>query len=355
VNILFFTKGGASVASSRQRVWQIAEHLKTTHDISYEILHSMQYAFFSISPGRACMTFRVWHKLFFTSYDVLFVHKTLFTADTVVGIILARFLRRKKLVFDLDDAEWVHSPRKSWLLARVAHTVFCGSHAIQEWALEYTKHTVLVPTGVNARIYEQYTIPVEDRSLYTIGWTGIGPRYFREGHFHSIRSILESVAREGTPFRFVILGAGNDTRLKEYFKDALFPVVFVDTLDWGDPASVARAMHEYAFDVGLALHDDSLFNRAKCAFKIIEYMAVGVVPVASPVGENAIVIEGGVNGFLAHTEKEWVSYIASILRDKVMRERISKNAQATVRERYAFEDIIPRIWKELVGNGISTL
>jgi glycosyltransferase involved in cell wall biosynthesis len=58
-------------------------------------------------------------------------------------------------------------------------------------------------------------------------------------------------------------------------------------------------------DIGVMPLEDNDYNRGKCGFKIVQYMAMGIPPVASPVGVNEAIINNGVNGFLARTEEDW--------------------------------------------------
>src|SRR3712207_7532868 len=52
--------------------------------------------------------------------------------------------------------------------------------------------------------------------------------------------------------------------------------------------------------------------RSKCGFKIIQYLALGIPAVASPVGVNKHIIVPNQNGFLCGTEKEWYEALATL-------------------------------------------
>lgn len=47
------------------------------------------------------------------------------------------------------------------------------------------------------------------------------------------------------------------------------------------------------FDIGIMPLSDSLWERGKCGYKLIQYMACGVLVVASAVGVNKQIIQHG--------------------------------------------------------------
>ena len=158
-----------------------------------------------------------------------------------------------------------------------------------------------------------------------------------------IKQPLEDLARVGVRFRFVIFGAQSYQPLKDYFKDVPFETVFIDQLDWADPEAVPKAIEQYQFDVGVMPQNDSAFNRAKCAFKAIEYMACGVPVVASSVGENVHLIQPGINGYLASTSSEWQETLYKLLADPNLRKEMGEHALGTVRARYSYQSIVSTI------------
>lgn len=342
MRILFFTKGDTSMGSSRQRVWLLAEHLKNTYGYDYDIIHGISHSFWLPSLKRFFILKIIYYKLKAISYKLIYIHKSLFPWDVILLILFAKWRWNKKLIYDLDDAEWIHSPRKSRLLAKNAHTVIAGSRAILAWAKQYNARCVLIPTALDYDRYTRFSVAHAKREIATIGWVGAGRAHFRQGNFTLIKPVLEELAKKNIPFRFVIIGAQHCQQLKDFFKEVSFEIIFIDKLDWRDSASVARAIHEYQFDIGLMPLADSLFNRAKCAFKAIEYMACGVPVAASNVGENAIVVEHDKTGFLVNTAKEWGVALETLLADPALRKKMGEAGQERVRVHYSYEAVLPQ-------------
>ena len=348
MRILFFTKGDSSVGSSRQRVWRVAERLKQNYGWDYEVLHSIGYSLFSVSRSRFKLFFNLCFKLHVSSFKIIFVHKSLYPWDVVLFILCAKKLFGKKLVYDLDDAEWIHSPRKSRTLARHADAVFCGSHEILRWAQQYNTNCIFVPTVLDASLYERHTVTHDRKDKLTVGWIGHGKGHFKAGNFAVLKNVLIKLFDAGILFRFVIAVSQNYQPLHEFFSNTPFEVVFVDEADWLREDTAPKLIQAYAFDVGVMPLTDTSFNRAKCAFKALEYLACGVPVVASPVGEANYVIKNNENGFFANSADEWVFALGRLLKDASLRERLGRQGQQLVRDHYSYQNTIPQVYAEII-------
>jgi glycosyltransferase involved in cell wall biosynthesis len=89
-----------------------------------------------------------------------------------------------------------------------------------------------------------------------------------------------------------------------------------------------------ALDVGVMPLPDDEWSRGKCGMKALQYMALGIPPVVSPVGVNATIVRDGVNGFYASTDEEWIDRIALLLEDEPLRRSLGQEARRTVEESY---------------------
>jgi glycosyltransferase involved in cell wall biosynthesis len=94
-------------------------------------------------------------------------------------------------------------------------------------------------------------------------------------------------------------------------------------------------------DIGIMPLPDNNWARGKCGFKGLQYMAMGIPAVMSPVGVNTEIITNGVNGLLAATHDEWVDQLSLLINDASLRRRLGDAGRATVVERYSYE-----AWKE---------
>ena len=83
----------------------------------------------------------------------------------------------------------------------------------------------------------------------------------------------------------------------------------------------------------MPLEDDE-WSRFKCGLKLLQYMALGIPAVASPVGVNADIIEQGQNGFCASTEEEWYESLEQLLTSHELRKSIGLRGRKTVAEQF---------------------
>ena len=100
-----------------------------------------------------------------------------------------------------------------------------------------------------------------------------------------------------------------------------------------------------AMDVGLMPLTDDDYTRGKCGFKLLQYMACGAVPVASPVGLNTAIVRDGENGLLASTPGDFARAVERLAADPALRRTLAAEARRTVVEAYSLD----AAWKELRG------
>ena len=89
--------------------------------------------------------------------------------------------------------------------------------------------------------------------------------------------------------------------------------------------------------------NDSPFERGKCGLKAIQYMALGIPALVSPVGVNQEIVENGIHGFHCNQNEEWLENIRRLMVDDELRIRMGMCARERVMENYSIEAILPKI------------
>jgi glycosyltransferase involved in cell wall biosynthesis len=90
---------------------------------------------------------------------------------------------------------------------------------------------------------------------------------------------------------------------------------------------------------------DALWERGKCGYKLIQYMASGKPVVASPVGENVNIVSNGINGFLADSAESWRDALLVLVHDSELRRAMGLAGRSLVESKYSLKVTAPRLTK----------
>jgi len=266
---------------------------------------------------------------------VLVCREAMPVASALVEWWFARVLARP-LVYDIDDALWHRPAGRSRLaqrlrigakierILRLADRVVAGNRYLAEKAARVGRPVAVIPTVVDtetrfAAVHRHQPGPV------TIGWTGSRST---AGYLEAIAPMLAAVA-ERRQVRFLTIS--------DRFPELGLATERVPWSETSEVEALARA------DIGLMPMPDDPWARGKCGFKIVQYMALGIVPVASAVGANREILSHGEDGFLCSGEAEWIATLIRLIDDPDLRARIGARARAAAVARYSLAAQAPRL------------
>jgi glycosyltransferase involved in cell wall biosynthesis len=89
------------------------------------------------------------------------------------------------------------------------------------------------------------------------------------------------------------------------------------------------------FDIGIMPLPNNEWAKGKCGFKALQYMALQIPTIASPVGVNSKIINHGKNGFLCLSQHEWEDCLAMLIENKTLREVMGKDGRAKIINHYS--------------------
>jgi len=218
-------------------------------------------------------------------------------------------------------------------LAERADHVIAGSPILAEHLGPFTSSISVIPSLVDPA-----AIPLRAHAhspRLVLGWIGSASTApFLDG----IRPALERVAAACPGMELTLLCVGGSTRP--------VPGLRVESRPWSADAqrdALAR------MDVGLMPLPDTAWNRGKCAYKALQYMAAGVPVVADDVGIARAVVGDGAAGYTVAGEDAWVDATTALLRDLALRERLGRDGRARVERDYSVERWAPELARILRG------
>ena len=240
-------------------------------------------------------------------------------------------------VIDLDDAifhRYDQHPRaivRAVLGRKVDHgmrranLVLAGNEYIAARARRAGARRVeILPSAVDTDLLRP-TSPV-DRPGVRIGWIGTP---LTAAFLEPLRDVLRRIAAR-VPVEVVLIGARRGT----------FDELGATVLPWRQDSELDNLNR---FDVGIMPVPDRPFERGKCGYKILQYMACARAVIASPVGVNAQIVEHGVNGLLASSDREWEEALSRLGADPQTRASLGIAGRRTVVDGYSTAVVIPRL------------
>jgi glycosyltransferase involved in cell wall biosynthesis len=134
------------------------------------------------------------------------------------------------------------------------------------------------------------------------------------------------------------------------------PDLAVENVPWSLEHQEAQVA---GFDLGLMpLDGASPFDLGKCSYKVLQYMAAGVVPVADAVGMNAEVIRDGENGCLIKGSEGWGRVLKGLLEGgRGSLAPLGQAARRDAQDRFSYEknaDALAGFFQALPPVGRST-
>jgi glycosyltransferase involved in cell wall biosynthesis len=236
------------------------------------------------------------------------------------------------LVFDIDDAIYLEPKRKPAVdkIMQAAKIIVAGNKYLADYATQFGSNVVIVPSVIDTSVYAPPKgIRHPGEKEVVIGWTGTDPN---RGDLRPMKPLFDWLG-ENFPDETVLRTIGRrplemETKLR------------VDFVPWTIDSG-RRALQD--FDIGIMPLEDTEWNRGKCGFKLIQYMAVGIPAVATPIGVNQEIILDGQTGYLASSVDEWKEMISRLIERKDLRRRMGVLGRKRVISHYSVHSALPKL------------
>jgi len=187
---------------------------------------------------------------------------------------------------------------------------------------EFNDRIYVIPNSIDLKAWKAPKPKKSDR--IRIGWIGSGAH---SADLEMVAPVIEEVTRKHPKAWFYCIHG-----VPEIYKD--MPKVYW-THKWATINLYPRAMASYRFDIGIAPLVDNNFNRGKSNLRWLEYSALKIPTVASPLPDFKRVIQSGVNGYLANSLDEWKDSLCALIEDEDHRRRMGLEAYKTVKRDFS--------------------
>ncbi len=261
-------------------------------------------------------------------YDIVFIQREAYYLGT--SFFEKRFAKKTKVIYDFDDSIWIpnvsdankklnflKNPQKTSKIISYSHLVFAGNQYLADYAKQFNDNVTIVPTTIDTDEYQRLEVKNEK---IVIGWSGSKTTI---QHFKTAVPFLTKVKEKyGDKVEIKVIGDAG------YMDN----VINVRSLDWLKKDEIKELSE---FDIGIMPLPDDKWAKGKCGLKGLQYMALEIPTIMSPVGVNSDIIQDGENGFLAGDDKAWFEKISCLIESESLRKSMGAAGRKTVIEKYS--------------------
>ena len=282
----------------------------------------------------------------------IFINQRMCFPSFAVGLDFFKVLRKKGILFisEMDDhpSLWEDDYKKSaWINFRAVHAIQTSTPYLADYLSQYNPHvTVFANQLRRLPPPRDFDDEYAQKKPVTIFFGALN----RDGDFIELLPILNRFAKQyGDKIEFKILARKNlfdalETENKTFVGDVKnYEGQFV-------PFDVYEAAIRSS-DIALLPLRDNEFNRSKSDLKFIECAGNGTVVLASPVVYSKT-IEEGRTGFIYRDDREFVTKLNLLVKNKNLRRMVAESAYAYVkRERLMSQHYQERLewYRELLS------
>ena len=244
------------------------------------------------------------------------------------------------MIFDFDDAVFVayKSPSNGYLsylkfpnkigeICKLSAHVMAGNQYLADYAKQFNENVTIVPTTIDTEKY-RVVEKEENPEIITIGWSG---SFSTVQHLDTIRKVFQELAKE-EKYRLRVIGT----------PDYKFLGVETEAIQWKSATEIEDLQK---IDIGVMPLPDDQWSKGKCGLKALQYMALGIPTICSPVGVNSTIIQDGENGFIADGKDEWIEKLKKLLHSFELRKKFGLAGRKTVEESYSAKSQAPKVFE----------
>lgn len=261
-------------------------------------------------------------------YDLVFIHRE---AAPLGPPLFEWFIAKaagKKLVYDFDDAIWTTDKKENAIeklirwrskvrtTIRWSYKVSCGNEYLANYARQFNSNVVINPTTIDTSYHKKNNKGNND---VVIGWTG---SHSTLKYLDELVPAIAKLEKKHPGIRFRVIANHNPAYALQCF----------EFVKWSEQTEIADLS---VIDIGIMPLPNDEWSKGKCGFKLLQYMALEIPSVASPVGVNTGIIKDGENGFICSNENEWIEKIGLLINDPSLRQRLGKAGRKSVEENYS--------------------
>jgi len=209
---------------------------------------------------------------------------------------------------------------------KISDGVICSTPYLKWLYDDFNDNIKVAENVIDFTLWRKSRPPV--RQGVTIGWVGGGTH---EDDLAVIKAPMFRILEKYKNVTFKILHG-----IPDFFKNHK---QIKWSKDFKPVDKYPKWVVKQKFDIGVAPLVDNNFNRGKSNLRWLEYSAMGIPTVASPLPHFTSAIQHGVTGFIANTEEQWEHYLTQLIEDERLRLTVGQQARDEVKENWSLKSL----------------
>lgn len=276
-------------------------------------------------------------------YDKVFIHREVTPIGPPIFEWIISKVLKMEILFDFDDAIWLPNTSKENVIASTlkwhsktasickwSKVVSVGNAFLAQYAGQFSSNVVVNPTTIDT---ERLHVPKKtNNDIPVIGWTGT----------HSTGKYLASL----------IIALNEVSKIQKFtflYISNRAPDFDIPNLEFVKWAKISEIDQLNRIDIGVMPLEDDQWSEGKCGFKALQYMALEIPALVSPVGVNSKIVDDGVNGYHCKREADWVKRLTELIEAPELRKKMGVGGRNKVIKEYSVKSNAAHFLKVIKG------
>ena len=212
-------------------------------------------------------------------------------------------------------------------LIQTVDGIFVSTEYLKEQFSKKCGNIHVIPNGIDFQVWDELKDKKRRGETINFGWVG-GANHYED--LELIEKPIKYILDKYPSTRFILAIGGEVPPFFARHKQ----IKSYDFEHWVPIEKYPQFMRNLHIDIGLAPLRDRSFNRAKSNLKWLEYSALKIPMIASPV-EPYI----GTSGLLAKTEDDWIKHMEDMIKHNSKRRRLGEDSYNMIKQQFDVKDI----------------
>lgn len=183
-----------------------------------------------------------------------------------------------------------------------------------------------LPTVIDLKKY--FVLKKNNQKIITLVWIGSPST---EKYLDILEEPLKKLSKK---YKIQLKIIGSNKKLKD---------VEVVNIKWCKETEILEIAKS---DIGVMPLESTDWEKGKCGFKLIQYMACGLPVIATNSPANLEIINK--NGFIINKLHEWEEKLEILIRDKTLRKKLGEKSREIIKNKYTYQ-----VWGDRYSNKIK--